>query len=425
MVVVRDGRFAEIRVGADAPAPPDLPLTDLTGLVLGPGLVDSHVHINDPGRAHWEGFASATRAAAAGGVTTLVDMPLNSLPPTTTLAGLRAKQAAAAGVLWVDVALWGGITGNDVSHVDALVDAGVAGFKVFLSDSGVAEFPPVDTAGLGQALKAAGRRQLPVVIHAEAPGPLARATPPSGPAYAGWLASRPAAAELEAVRAVVDAAAISGGQAHIVHLSAAGALPLLESARRAGVPVSAETCPHYLSLSAEELPDGTTVAKCAPPIREASNREELWDGVRAGIVTSVVSDHSPAPPKLKNPSDGDFAFAWGGISGLQTQLPVVWSAARERGVGLAELAQLQCTAPAALAGLSRKGSIVTGMDADLVAWDPSATWVVDPSLLLHRHPLSPWAGRTLHGVVRHTWLRGRLVDVTGPPFGTLLARSAW
>ena len=424
VVVVRDGRVSEVRTGADAPAPADLPLTDVTGLVLGPGLVDSHVHVNDPGRADWEGFATATRAAAAGGVTTIVDMPLNSLPPTLTPAALAAKRAATQGRLWVDVALWAGITSPDISQVAALVDAGATGFKVFLSDSGVAEFGHLDADGLATALRATGPRGVPVLVHAEMPAALAAAPPAAGPRYARYLASRPARAELDAVRTVVDAAARTGAAAHVVHLSAAGALPLLQRARAAGVQVSAETCPHYLSLCAEEIPDGATVTKCAPPVREAANREELWDGLRAGVITSVVSDHSPSTPYLKQPPSGDFAQAWGGISGLQTQLSVVWTAARERGVGLAELARLQCAAPAELAGLSAKGSIAVGKDADLVAWDPAATWTVDPARLLHRHPLSAWAGRTLSGVVRTTWLRGRPVDVAGAPYGRLLEREA-
>jgi len=420
VVVVRGGRITELRPGS-APPPPDLPLHDLPGLVLSPGLVDSHVHVDEPGRTDWEGFATATRAAAAGGVTTLVDMPLNSIPPTVDLAALRAKRAAAQGKLWCDVAFWGGIDGRGTGAVNELADAGVCGFKVFLADSGVPEFGSVGTDGLRGALTAAGARRLPVVVHAEWPS-LVRSAP-SGRPYAGWLASRPPEAEVEAVRVVAELSGRLGAPAHVLHLSSARALGVLEQARAAGAPLSAETCPHYLSLAAEDVPDGWTPAKCAPPVRGRDNRDELWDGLRAGLVDAVVSDHSPAPPALKSLQEGDFGAAWGGISGLQTQLPVVWTAARARGVTPTELARWQSSAPAALAGLRGKGAIAVGADADLVAWDPDATFVVDPTALHHRHPLSPWAGARLHGVVRTTWLRGRPVDVTGPPAGRLLERA--
>ena len=420
VVVARNGRITQIRPHAEPP-PADVPFLDLGDLALGPGLVDSHVHVNEPGRTEWEGFATATRAAAAGGVTTIVDMPLNSTPPVTTVRALEAKRAAAAGQAWVDVAFWGGITSSDVGAVGPLVDAGVCGFKVFLADSGIEEFPPVDEAGLLAALAAAGRREVPVVVHAEAPAALAAAPAAGGRSYARYVASRPAAAEVAAVALVCEVARRTGSRAHVLHLSSADALPVLEAAARDGVAVTAESCPHYLSLAAEQLPDGATVAKCAPPIRESVNLDRLWDGVRAGLIGSVVSDHSPAPPSLKALDTGDFGTAWGGISGLQTQLPVVWTAARQHGVGLAELARLQSAAPAALAGLPAKGEIAVGKDADLVAWDPDATFVVDPARLLHRHALSPWAGRTLSGVVHATWVRGRRVDVGGPARGALLA----
>jgi len=422
VVVVRRGVIAEVRRGPAAPVPGDLLLVDLPPyLVLSPGLVDSHVHVDEPGRTHWEGFATATRAAAAGGVTTLVDMPLNSLPPTTSVAALHAKRVAAAGQLWVDVAFWGGITSTDTSAVGPLTAEGVCGFKVFLAPSGVPEFGSLDADGLRGALGATAASGVPLVVHAEAPGPLALAPPARGPRYSDYLASRPAEAELEAVRWVTEAAARNGGHAHVLHLSAAPALAALARARAGGARVTAETCPHYLSLAAEEIPDGTATAKCAPPVREAANREALWDGLRDGLLQAVVSDHSPAPPELKD--TGDLGTAWGGISGLQTQLPVVWTAARGRGVTPADLAHWQSAGPAELAGLPGKGAIVTGRDADLVAWDPDATFTVDPALLLHRHPLSPWAGRVLHGVVHTTWLRGRAVDVAGAPTGRTLTRG--
>lgn len=423
-VVIRAGRVAEVRVGPHAQLPADLPLLDLPApLVLSPGLVDSHVHIDEPGRTHWEGFASATRAAAAGGVTTLVDMPLNSLPPTTDVAALAVKRAAAAGQVWVDVAFWGGIATADTAGVAPLVDAGVCGLKVFLAPSGVPEFGALDADGLRGALAATAAAGVPLVVHAEAPGPLALAPAPRGRRYVDYLASRPPEAELEALRWVTAAAAATRGHVHVLHLSAAAGLAALAAAHAGGAHVTAETCPHYLSLAAEEIPDGGVTAKCAPPVREAANREALWDGLQAGLLAGVVSDHSPAPPEIKSLDTGDLGTAWGGISGLQTQLPVVWTAGQARGATPADLARWQSAGPAELAGLPAKGSISVGKDADLVAWDPDASFVVDPALLLHRHALSPWAGRTLRGVVHTTWLRGVAVDVSGPPRGRLLGRG--
>jgi allantoinase len=295
--------------------------------------------------------------------------------------------------------------------------------KAFLSPSGVPEFGHLDAEALRLALLATARAGVPLVVHAEWPAVLETAPPVAGRSYASWVASRPPEAETAAVELLLAAAARADAHAHVLHLSAAGALPLLERARSRGVRLTAETCPHYLSLAAEDLPDGATPAKCAPPVRGRDNREELWDGVRAGLLAAVVSDHSPAPPELKAVESGDMAAAWGGVSGLQTQLPVVWTAARGRGVGLADLARLQSAQPASLAGLPDKGAIEVGRDADLVAWDPDATFVVDPSALHHRHPLSPWAGHELYGVVHTTWLRGRPVDVGGRPHGRLLGRA--
>jgi allantoinase len=431
-VVAQGGRIIEVRQGAPGGPPPPAPAaatcTELADLVLGPGLVDSHVHINEPGRTDWEGFASATRAAAAGGVTTIVDMPLNSVPPTTSVTALRTKQAAASGQLTVDVAFWAGITSQDVSAVGPLVEAGVSGFKVFMADSGVPEFPAVDTDGLLAALGEAGRYAVPVVVHAEAPAVLAAAPGVTGRRHDSWLASRPPEAEIAAIELVVEIAARTGSRAHILHLSTAAALPVLAKARSQGVGISVETCPHYLSLAADDLPAQQSVAKCAPPIRSAANQRELWDGVRAGLLDAIVSDHSPAPAALKQPSSGRFADAWGGIAGLQTQLPVVWTAAARHGVGLVQLAELQAAAPARLAGLATKGRIAVGYDADLVAWDPAATFELDAGRLLHRHKVSPWAGRQLSGVVAATWLRGRAVFTAEggctAGHGRLLTRSS-
>jgi allantoinase len=401
--------------------------------VVLPGLVDTHVHVNDPGRADWEGFEHATRAAAAGGVTTVVDMPLNSLPPTTTVAGLEAKLAAAAGRCHVDTAFWGGIVPGNLGELPDLVAAGVLGCKAFLVDSGVEEFPRVGVAELEAAmgtLRAAGALTL---VHAEAPGPIeaaAAAVERSGAdrrAYRAWLDSRPDRAETEAVAAVAELAGRSGARAHIVHLSSAEALTPLRAAGRAGARVSAETCPHYLTLAAEEIPDGATEHKCAPPVRGAANRERLWAALADGSIATVASDHSPCSPDRKHLDDGDFLAAWGGIASLQLALPLVWTAARARGHTLVDLARWMAAAPARLAGLDgRKGAIAAGRDADLVVFDPDAAFRVDPASLHHRHPVTPYAGRMLHGVVLETWLRGRMVHDRGrfaPPTGTALLRE--
>lgn len=420
-LLVADGRIAAVLDHAADPA--GAAVHDVGDLAVSPGLVDAHVHVNEPGRTDWEGFATATRAAAAGGVTTLVDMPLNSIPPTTTLAALEQKRAAAQGQVWCDVAFWGGVTSADTTSVDALAAAEVCGFKVFLVPSGVDEFGCVDGEGLRAALRAAGAHGLPVIVHAEAPGPIASAPPAQGRTYASYLASRPPEAEVEAITDLVAAVRETGSPAHVLHLSAAEALPVLAAARAEGLPVSVETCPHYLSLTAERIPDGATPCKCAPPVRGAANRDALWDALGAGLIDDVVSDHSPAPPSVKSLDTGDFGTAWGGISGVQTSLPVVWTQARARGFGLDDLARWQSASPAARAGLIGKGGLAVGNDADLVIWDPDAELVVDAAALLYRHKLSPWHGAKLSGVVHEAWLRGVRVDTAGPPSGQLLRRG--
>ncbi|PRY27643.1 allantoinase AllB [Pseudosporangium ferrugineum] len=391
---------------------------DLGGLALLPGLVDTHVHVNEPGRTEWEGFASATRAAAAGGVTAIVDMPLNSLPPTVTVAALELKREAAAGQIHVDVGFWGGAVPGNAGDLPGLHRAGVYGFKAFLADSGVPEFPPLDPAQLAEALAAVDAQ---FVIHAEDPDHLHAAA--SSPAYADFLASRPPEAEHAAVATAIEAARVAGARVHILHLSAATALPLIAAARAGGLRVTAETCPHYLTLDAAGIPAGATEFKCCPPIRDAANRDLLWAALADGLITCVVSDHSPCTPDLKRRDTGDFAAAWGGIASVQLGLPVVWTAARERGHSLADVTDWMARRPADLAGLAGKGRIAVGADADLVAFDPDATFVVDPRRLHHRNPVTPYAGKTLTGVVRTTWLRGR--TVTGAaPHGRFLTREA-
>jgi allantoinase len=376
-------------------------VADHGDLVVMPALVDSHVHVNEPGRSDWEGFATATSAARAGGVAVIVDMPLNSIPPTTTAENLAVKQrAAAAARLEADVAFWGGIVPGNGAAVAPLAAAGVRGFKCFLVDSGVPEFPAIAVTDLDAALMATGETGLPLLVHAEDPETIA-AAPDPGPGYASYLASRPAAAETAAIAAVIAATRRTGGRAHILHLSAADALPMLAAARNDGVAITVETCPHYLVLCAEELGDDLA-GKCAPPIRDAANRERLWEGLRGGTIDMVVSDHSPCPGELKR---GGFHAAWGGIASLELRLPLVWSEARARGFAIGDLARWLCAAPAALAGIDG-GTIAPGWRADLVVWDPDATFVVDAGRLAQRHPITPYAGRTLQGVVRTTIVRG-------------------
>ncbi|MGY1681509.1 allantoinase AllB [Geodermatophilus sp. SYSU D01176] len=387
--------------------------------VLLPGLVDSHVHVNEPGRTEWEGFASATRAAAAGGVTTVVDMPLNSVPPTTTVEALRAKRQAAQGQVAVDVAFWGGAVPGNLDQLRPLHEAGVVGFKCFLLDSGVPEFPPLDDAGLRAVLAELAGFSALLVAHAEDADAIAAAPPPDGASYPAFLASRPPAAEETAIGRLLTAARDTGARVHVVHLADADALPLLRRARAEGVRSTVETCPHYLTFAAEEVPDGATAFKCCPPIRESRHREALWAALADGDIDLVVSDHSPCTPELKRLEVGDFGLAWGGIASLQVALPAVWTGARARGLRLAQVVACMSAAPARLAGLPQKGAIAVGRDADLVAFAPEERWRVGE--LLHRNPVTPYAGRELTGVVRRTWLRGAKAD--GTPRGRLLGRG--
>jgi len=350
-------------------------------------------------------------------------MPLNSIPPTTDADALWVKRAVAAGQVHVDVGFWGGAVPGSAVAVPGLHAAGAFGIKVFLIDSGVPEFPPLDQAGLVDVMARAAELGSVVLVHAEDAAVIAVAPGPGGPGYGSFLRSRPAAAEVTAVAAVIDAARRTGARAHVLHLSAAAAVPLLAAARRDGVRVTAETCPHYLALAAEDIPDGATEFKCCPPIRERANAGRLWQALRDGIIDCVVSDHSPCPPALKARGGGDFGAAWGGISSLQLALPVVWTAARQRGHSLDDVARWMAAGPARIAGLAAKGRIEPGCDADLVAFAPDDGFVVDPARLRHRHRLTPYAGQRLDGVVRRTWLRGQPAG-GGRPGGRLLAREA-
>jgi allantoinase len=370
------------------------------------------VHVNDPGRSEWEGFETATRAAAAGGVTTIIDMPLNSIPPTVEPAALEIKRKAAANVS-VDVGFWGGIVPGNLEDLKPLHEAGVFGFKCFLLHSGVDEFPAVSTAELEAALRELATLDALTIVHAED----AHTVRESEPDYAGFLASRPREAENRAISDVVELTRRTGARTHILHLSSSDALPILEAAKRESLPISAETCPHYLTFTAEEIHDGQTEFKCCPPIREAENREALWQGLREGVIDLVVSDHSPSTVELKA---GDFATAWGGIASLQLGLPAVWTGARERGFHLTDVVRWMAAHPARQVGLETKGAIEAGKDADLVVFAPDETFVVDRNALHHRNPVTPYHGRTLHGVVRQTWLRGKEIGQTQ---GKLLRRG--
>jgi allantoinase len=379
-------------------------------VVLMPGLVDSHVHVNEPGHTDWEGFETATRAACAGGITTIVDMPLNSLPVTTDVEALNLKRQSAKGQCYVDVGFLGGVVPDNLSNLVPLREAGVLGFKCFLADSGLAEFPPVSFATMQETLRLLGESDLPLFIHAE--NDLASVGRPAlhSRKYAAYLNSRPRGYENLAIAQVVEAARITGARAHICHLSSSDALALIASAKRDGVLLTVESCPHYLYLRAEEIPDGATYYKCCPPIRETENRELLWNGLRSGTIDLIVSDHSPSTPELKTRGDGDFGAAWGGIASLQLTLAVVWTQAQARGFSLAHVARWMSERPARLVGLSAKGGIEPGRDADFCIFAPDEPFVVEAANLHHKNPGTPYEGRKLMGVVRSTILRGQLAD---------------
>lgn len=414
LLVVRDGKIDAL-LPHDA-ALPGLATHDLGELVLMPSLVDSHVHVNEPGRAEWEGWESATRAAALGGVTALIDMPLNSIPVTTTCAALEEKVAATVGKLWVDAGFWGGVIPGNTAELAPMVAAGARGFKCFLCPSGIDEFPASDAEVLRLAMPVLRAAGVPLLVHAELESPLHDASGADPREYLTYLHSRPPEWEDAAVALVIDLVRETGCPAHIVHLSSAGALDLLRAARAEGLPISAETCPHYLVLSAEEVPSGATAFKCAPPIRPAANREPLWAALLDGTLDFVVTDHSPCVPSLKRLDTGDFLGAWGGIASLQLGLSSVWTEARRRGVSLAALSRWMTAGPARLAGLPN-GPLRVGAPADLVAFDPDEAWTVDALALAHRNPVTPWAGRRLVGRVHHTFLRGEPVVQDGAIVG--------
>ncbi|MFC8304064.1 allantoinase AllB [Specibacter sp. NPDC057265] len=387
-----------------------------------PGLVDSHVHVNEPGRTDWEGFASATRAAAAGGVTTIIDMPLNSIPATTNVEALQAKRDVARDQAFVDVGFWGGAIPGNTKDLRPLHDAGVFGFKCFLLHSGVDEFPPLEADEMEKDMAELKSFDSIMIVHAEDSRAIDRAPTAEGDQYNKFLASRPRGAENLAIAEVIERARWTGARAHILHLSSSDALPMIASARRDGVKLTVETCPHYLTLMAEEIPNGGTAYKCCPPIREAGNRELLWAGLQDGTIDCIVSDHSPSTLDLKDLKNGDFAVAWGGVSSLQLGLSLIWTEARHRGITLEQVSHWMSTAPAELVGLHRKGKIAPGHDADFAIFAANDAYVVDVQKLKHKNPITPYDGRALSGVVRATYLRGNKLDGTTPT-GKLLRRG--
>ena len=408
-VGIRDGRIVAVE-----PLGNGLLGTEVIELapdeVLLPGLVDTHVHVNEPGRTHWEGFASATRAAAAGGVTTIIDMPLNSIPPTTTVSALQLKRDAARDQAFVDVGFWGGAIPGNQADLRPLHDEGVFGFKCFLLHSGVDEFPHLEADEMEADMAVLKSFDSMMIVHAEDSRAIERAPSAEGDQYQKFLSSRPRGAENVAIAEVIERARWTGARAHILHLSSSDALPMIASAKRDGVRLTVETCPHYLTLIAEEIPNGATAYKCCPPIREVGNRELLWEGLLDGTIDCIVSDHSPSTLDLKDLENGDFAVAWGGVSSLQLGLPIIWTEARRRGIPLEQVITWMSARPAELAGLSTKGKLSLGFDADLSVFAPDEAFVVDASRLKHKNPITPYDKRALSGVVRRTFLRGTEVD---------------
>ena len=428
-ILVEDGRIIDVVPPGQLPA--QISVQDFGDAAILPGLVDSHVHINEPGRTEWEGFRTATRAAAAGGYTLLVDMPLNCLPSTTTVAALEAKRKAANGQCHVDWMAWAGVVSDNQKHIESLAAAGVPGFKCFLIHPGIDGFTMVNERELRAALPHVARTGLPLLVHAELPGPVdaatRRLTEADWSKYSTYLQSRPDEAELSAIRLMIGLCREFQFRLHIVHLATSQALEMLRAAKSEGLPVSVETCPHYLHFSADRIQDGQTLFKCAPPIRSRENREKLWQGLREGFIDLVATDHSPCPPEMKRLSEQSFRTAWGGIAGLSLALPVMWTEASARGFTLSNIARWMAEGPARLAGCdTRKGRIAEGFDADFVVFEPEAEFVATEEHLQYRHRVSPYLGEKLRGVVKATYLRGDCIfsdgEFPGEPKGHELRR---
>lgn len=421
-VGVRDGKIAAVEAFGAALSGSRV-IEVAADEVLLPGLVDTHVHVNEPGRTEWEGFESATKAAAAGGVTTIVDMPLNSIPPTVNLEALQIKRAAASANAYVNVGFWGGAIPGNKQDLRELHEAGVFGFKCFLLHSGVDEFPSLSVDEMEEDMEELASFDSLMIVHAEDSDIIEHSPQPVGGKYAGFLDSRPRDAENTAIAQVIERARKTGVRAHVLHLSSSDALGMIREARAEGVKLSVETCPHYLTLLAEDIPDGATAYKCCPPIREDANRELLWQGLEEGVIDCIVSDHSPSTVDLKDVENGDFGVAWGGVASLQLGLPLIWTEAKQRGLALEQVVQWMGVNPAKLAGLDAKGGIAAGKDADFAVFAPEDTFEVDVAKLHHKNPISPYQGKTLHGVVRRSIIAGNDVDFQTPR-GELITRNA-
>lgn len=444
-VLLEDGVIAAVLEGRVAMT--GVRAIDAGDRIVMPGIIDPHVHINEPGRTEWEGFETATRAALAGGITSLIEMPLNASPVTTTGRAFEQKLGAAAGKLHCDCGFWGGIvpatagavlpfTATDIAGTagSVLADMGVFGFKAFLTHSGIDEFPNVTESDLRIVMPVISRMGLPLLVHCELEGPV-EASQTDVRSYRQYLASRPRKWENDAIGLMIRLCAEYRCAVHIVHLSSSDALPAIRRAKERGLPLTVETAQHYLYFAAEEIADGEPAFKCAPPIREVANRDMLWQALEEGLIDFVATDHSPAPPALKQIGAGDLQRAWGGIASLQLALPVLWTAARARGLAPGRLVKWLCEGPARLTGLGgldggghSRGRIEPGCSADLVVWDPEKSFEVRGAALYHRHPLTPYEGRTLYGVVEQTWLRGRLCfdggEVVDSNQGKILLRGA-
>jgi allantoinase len=422
-ILIEHGKISQI---ADFETKLSVVTEDLGDQIIMPGLVDTHVHINEPGRTEWEGFNTGTQSAAAGGITCVVDMPLNCTPVTTSVEAFKQKLDSLVGKLWIDCGFWGGVIPDSLDDLDHLIQAGVLGVKSFTIHSGIDDFPKVEQQHLSQAIDILAKYNVPYLIHAELE---AEAKEPAdiGDKYQSFLESRPKSWENDAINMMIELAETAkargvAGKIHIVHLSSAEALPAIRSAQQKGLQLTAESCPHYLTLFAEDIPDGRTLFKCCPPIREQQNREQLWRGLADGTISFIVSDHSPCTPTLKHIDSGDIENAWGGISSLQFGLSIIWTEAKKRGYSLADVVNWMATEPANFSGLGhKKGQIATGYDADLVVFDALASYRIDPKMIKYRHKITPYEGREVSGIVRRTYVRGQLVykdnQLLGKPIG--------
>lgn len=388
----------------------DVEVIDVGDAVLMPGIIDPHVHINEPGRADWEGFDSATKAAAAGGITSMIEMPLNARPVTTSVDAFNQKLRATEGKLHINCGFWGGIVPDNADNLEPLLQSGVFGIKAFLVDSGLPEFPNVSESDLRKGIPAIAAAGMPLLVHAELASPIDDIPIVD---YQSHLQSRPSKWEDDAIELMINLCGEYGGRTHIVHLSSSDSLAQIEDAKAQGLPISVETCPHYLVFNSESIPQDNTLYKCAPPIRDKANNEKLWRAISDGKIDFITSDHSPAPPALKHLDDHNFEKAWGGIAGLQFLLPAFWTGASQRNMELTDIARLMCQAPAEFVGLETKGKIVPGYDADLIIWDPDAKVDTNTDVIYHKHKATPYRDFAMQGRVLKTFVNGELVYEEG------------